>query len=680
MTNSNNMSQSKIYLSRVDFFKSLDLQFDGGSSLDLEESEILFLYFIEISEDPLLTIFQNYSKDYSENHKDFLLKKIEELPFNNNSFEYLVKESSFNTLDILPNLPLSFYIPFFSYICSKKYFYFLENLLSFPQILEIFSDESIWSNPWYVLEENFIDIIYSIIKTLICQNPLLKRHFIFSIKCIIMNNQERNKTLFKKEDFMTDQEAYSLNLLINKFLETIISKKMKIPREEESFTNFIFYSKAEVFKLSFIKMIEERKMKRIEEEETEEIDKILKNIVNEKRYGEYLSDYIHTVQNEDNPNFKLICSVYLYISEFFPPDASVISFLFKYEDLKHHILRILANNPNIIKFSLMNKIIEYYNKIQKEGHKIEIRYLINIILVENNAVLKTCRQNIKAVNYLMSDFEYCLSRGLGGIKEINEITKKINLKDINIGNINSRDIGNINSRDIEDINSLLFDLKRQKQRVHTYFIFVDTCFRLLGKIINKNKDLLLVDELIEIFVKILNCNLKIIVGPKCSDLILKTFKDITKESLNFKPKDLLRNILLIYLNIKDQKFIKKVCNEEMYFDLNLFVRGEEICRNKFLLNNSQLSELEELIEKFKENQKEQEEEEEGFYDPLTYNLIKDPIRLLTSNVTVDRSTYNMIMLNDGIDPFNRKEINESQIEEDEEVKKKIERIKNKKKY
>lgn len=679
MLHKENTSSQEI--SRKDFFYSLDFDYDDGDKIDIEECENLFVYFLEISKDPFLIILQRFKSHFSEMHKSFLIEKIETFEMHEHHFDYIVNHSSFDSLDLLTSLSTDFYKPFCKYLVSKRHYFFLENISEYPQTLEIFTDIKFWSPvPWFVLDEDRIDLVYVIIKKMICNNLKIKENFISCIKEIIKNNQDRNKMFHEKGNVISDKEAYYYNLLINKFLDTIISRNLKISKDKDSFTNFVILSKIEIFRISYIKMIEERKLLKMEDENTDEIDKILKNIVDEKRFGEYLGLMICENKNEfltegdDELNqfihYKTVGAVYLYIYEFFIPDVGVLTFLFQFDIFKQQILRILIHNSDLIKFSLLNSIIDYYNKVQKEGHKIEIRHLVNLILVEKSTFsLKICLKNIKFINYLMSDFEYCLSNGLIGICEINEVLKKT----ANIKN---------SYENLELLKDLSLDIRRLKNKISSSFIFIETCFRLLFKIIDTNVDILIVDELIEVFVKILNCNLKTIVGPKCSELVFKNpftkkdhpFSRITRESLKFNPKELLRNILLIYIEIKSVKFIKSVAKEEMYYDLNLFNVGLEICENKFLLNNLQIDNLKVFIKKLEQYTQDATEEfdaNDAFIDPLTFNVIKDPVKLLTSNVTIDKSTYNMIMLNDAVDPFNRLPLDDTKVVEDVEMKKSI---------
>ncbi|ELA41779.1 uncharacterized protein VICG_01131 [Vittaforma corneae ATCC 50505] len=68
---------------------------------------------------------------------------------------------------------------------------------------------------------------------------------------------------------------------------------------------------------------------------------------------------------------------------------------------------------------------------------------------------------------------------------------------------------------------------------------------------------------------------------------------------------------------------------------------------------------------------------EEFLDPLTFTIMENPVLMLTSKITIDRSTFNQIMLNDRIDPFSRLPLDESQIVDNAELREKIEDFKKK---
>ena len=63
---------------------------------------------------------------------------------------------------------------------------------------------------------------------------------------------------------------------------------------------------------------------------------------------------------------------------------------------------------------------------------------------------------------------------------------------------------------------------------------------------------------------------------------------------------------------------------------------------------------------------------EEYLDPLTYEVMKDPVRLPTSDTVVDRSTIAQQLLNDPLDPFNRQPLKIEDVVDETELKEQIE--------
>ncbi len=60
-----------------------------------------------------------------------------------------------------------------------------------------------------------------------------------------------------------------------------------------------------------------------------------------------------------------------------------------------------------------------------------------------------------------------------------------------------------------------------------------------------------------------------------------------------------------------------------------------------------------------------------FLDPIMSTLMKDPVRLPTSNIVVDRPTIARHLLSDQSDPFNRQPLTMDMVQPDAELKLKI---------
>ena len=166
-------------------------------------------------------------------------------------------------------------------------------------------------------------------------------------------------------------------------------------------------------------------------------------------------------------------------------------------------------------------------------------------------------------------------------------------------------------------------------------------------------------EIVDRLSSMLNYNLVQLVGPKCSELKVKE-----PERYGFKPKELLSQIIMVYLHMREHnEFVFSTARDGRSFDPKHFQRALQIARRAMLLDEEKCTQFEAFIcraeDAFHSGQLMDEEMGEipdEFLDPILCTLMKDPVLLPTSNVTVDRSTIVSHLLNDSTDPFNRQHL------------------------
>jgi len=151
------------------------------------------------------------------------------------------------------------------------------------------------------------------------------------------------------------------------------------------------------------------------------------------------------------------------------------------------------------------------------------------------------------------------------------------------------------------------------------------------------------------------------------------------EQYEFNPKVMLTEICLAMVHFYDiPLFQESVAKDSFYFN------GGPI--NKAIVNVSRMSllspsELEQLKHLKDEVQKARisyidldslvDDAPSEFMDPLLDTLMRDPVRLPTSNTIVDRATIAQHLLNVDTDPFNRQLLNIGMVEPVPELKQRI---------
>lgn len=201
-------------------------------------------------------------------------------------------------------------------------------------------------------------------------------------------------------------------------------------------------------------------------------------------------------------------------------------------------------------------------------------------------------------------------------------------------------------------------------------VFLERLLSFLKSFTVINKRLFLNKSVFFRMFSIVNSALNLLVGEKSLKVRISN-----KDEYCFNPKEILRSVELIILNMlrHNEKLIKS-----SGIDATLLERAIGLSQKKHILVEDQIGSLRDILGVLREMGRSDqasdvtgEDVPDEFLDPLTYLVMEDPVMLLTSGVTIDRSTLNQIMLNDQIDPFNRAPLDESKAVENSELREKI---------
>ena len=150
------------------------------------------------------------------------------------------------------------------------------------------------------------------------------------------------------------------------------------------------------------------------------------------------------------------------------------------------------------------------------------------------------------------------------------------------------------------------------------------------------------------------------------------------ESYNFRPKEMLRDLCLIFASFSNAAEFQVECARSGYYNADLVSKSVNTCRKLNLLPVDSMEQFAQLptfiasaaIGVEDESALTQDAPDE-FLDPLMFTLMKDPVLLPTSNTIIDRSTITQHLLNDPHDPFNRKDLDVDMIVDAVEMKERI---------
>ncbi|KAE8724840.1 putative ubiquitin conjugation factor E4 [Hibiscus syriacus] len=187
----------------------------------------------------------------------------------------------------------------------------------------------------------------------------------------------------------------------------------------------------------------------------------------------------------------------------------------------------------------------------------------------------------------------------------------------------------------------------------------------------------LLPEMVERVANMLNYFLLQLVGPQRKSLTLKD-----PEKYEFRPKELLKQIVRIYVHLArgDSKniFPTAISSDGRSYNEQLFSAAADVLR-RIGEDGRIIQDFIELGTKAKAAASEAMDAEaalgdipDEFLDPIQYTLMKDPVILPSSRITIDRPVIQRHLLSDGTDPFNRSHLTAEMLIPDTELKARIE--------
>ncbi|KAJ3697941.1 hypothetical protein LUZ61_001646 [Rhynchospora tenuis] len=187
----------------------------------------------------------------------------------------------------------------------------------------------------------------------------------------------------------------------------------------------------------------------------------------------------------------------------------------------------------------------------------------------------------------------------------------------------------------------------------------------------------LLPEMVDRVAGMLNYFLFQLAGPQRKSL---TVKD--PEKYEFRPKQLLKQIAEIYVHIargdKEGVFAEAISKDGRSYNEQLFATAVSLLW-KIGADPRVIEEFVQLGAKAKAAASQAMDTEaalgeipDEFLDPIQYTLMKDPVILPSSKVSVDRAVIQRHLLSDNTDPFNRSHLTQDMLIPDTELKLRIE--------
>ncbi|KAG8932849.1 hypothetical protein FRC03_000161 [Tulasnella sp. 419] len=340
------------------------------------------------------------------------------------------------------------------------------------------------------------------------------------------------------------------------------------------------------------------------------------------------------------------------------------------------VLGAMLNTRPLALKHLMPNLMSFYVEVEQTGahsqfyDKFDARRNIAYILKavwdnpDHREALHKHANNLSSfvrfANLLMNDATYLLDESLGKLAEIRELQLEMEAPEWSSRPLNER-------QERERV------FRTAENQATSYTTLGKSTVALLKDFTAISKAPFMTPEIVDRLAAMLDYNLDALVGPRCQNLHVKNM-----DKYRFNPRQLLSDILQVYLNLSDQpEFVRAVAGEGRSYDKRLFERAAAIATKRALKSGPEIEQLMMFVSKVEETKLLLEAEEDlgdipdEFLDPLMYTIMRDPVRLPSSKAVVDRSTIKAHLLSDITDPFNRSPLSLEDVTDDTELKQRI---------
>ncbi|KAI0769012.1 ubiquitin conjugation factor E4 [Trametes elegans] len=342
------------------------------------------------------------------------------------------------------------------------------------------------------------------------------------------------------------------------------------------------------------------------------------------------------------------------------------------------VLTMLLNTHPMAMKHLMPALMNFYIEVEQTGASSQFydkfnsrRNIAHIFkTVWNNQAHRDALKNeaanhserfVRFVNLMINDVTYLLDESLTDLAKIHELQTEM------------RDKATFDAQPAQYRRERESQLRQLERYTSIYVSLGSSTVDLLKIFTGETKSPFMVPEIVDRLAAMLDYNLDALAGPRCQALVVAN-----PEKYKFNPKQLLSDLLQIYLNLSDQgEFARAVAADERSYRKELFEHAAGIARRKMLKSEDEIEKLGLFVLKVEETKATLQAEEDlgdipdEFLDPLMYTLMRDPVTLPSSRAVVDRSTIKSHLLSDSKDPFNRMPLSLEDVIPNVELKQRI---------
>lgn len=201
---------------------------------------------------------------------------------------------------------------------------------------------------------------------------------------------------------------------------------------------------------------------------------------------------------------------------------------------------------------------------------------------------------VRFVNLMINDVTYLMDESLSELTQIHNIQTE--MEDQERWNASSQE----HRREREST------LRGLERHASSYITLGRSTVELLKIFTAETKAPFMMPEIVDRLAAMLDYNLVALVGPKYQELTVRN-----PEKYKFSPKDLLSDIIQVFLNLSDQEdFIKAVAGDGRSYSKSLFESAERIVLRRSLKSPAEIEQLRAFAAKVEEAKANLEAEED----------------------------------------------------------------------
>jgi ubiquitin conjugation factor E4 B len=221
-------------------------------------------------------------------------------------------------------------------------------------------------------------------------------------------------------------------------------------------------------------------------------------------------------------------------------------------------------------------------------------FLLLVATAIDSHVVSNVDKFVKFINLMINDVTYLMDESLSELTQIYNIQTEME---------NKEEWASKPAQYRRERESTLRQLERHASG---YITLGKSTVGLLKDFTAETKTPFMMPEIIDRLAAMLDYNLDALVGPKCQELKVKD-----AEKYRFKPRELLSDILQVFLNLSDQPdFVQAVAGEGRSYRKELFERAAGIAIRKALKTETEIEQLRLFVIKVEEAKANLEAEED----------------------------------------------------------------------